>query len=117
MIFERKLGRAAFVSHQWIGGAHPDPEFKQMQVLKDSLRSSHEIFIVGYLSSCDAFLLKSVIALIGTEPSRGVFVLIQNYSSVVAQFFHKIKPSTHRGSLWRAQEISSPVRARCLWTC
>lgn len=39
VIFERKLGRAAFVSHQWIGGAHPDPEFKQMQVLKDSLRN------------------------------------------------------------------------------
>ncbi len=39
-IFDKKLGRAAFVSHQWVGGSHPDPEFKQMQVLKDTLRCS-----------------------------------------------------------------------------
>ena len=30
MVFEKKLGKAAFVSHQWVGQGHPDPEFKQM---------------------------------------------------------------------------------------
>jgi hypothetical protein len=82
VIFEKKLGWAAFVSHQWIGGAHPYPEFKQMKVLKDSLRFSRAIFMVGDLSSCDAFLLNSIniyIYIFGTEPSRGVFVRIQNY--------------------------------------
>ncbi|CAK9079345.1 Transient receptor potential channel pyrexia [Durusdinium trenchii] len=38
-IFQKSLGKAAFVSHQWIGKGHPDPEFKQMQVLQDSLQN------------------------------------------------------------------------------
>lgn len=38
-IFDKELGRAAFVSHQWIGQGHPDPEFKQMKVLQDTLRN------------------------------------------------------------------------------
>eukprot|EP00435_Cladocopium_sp_Y103_P055120 s731_g18.t1 len=38
-IFDKDLGRAAFVSHQWIGQGHPDPEFKQMKVLQDTLRN------------------------------------------------------------------------------
>ena len=29
--------RAAFVSHQWVSRDHPDPEFRQMSVLQDSL--------------------------------------------------------------------------------
>ena len=36
--FEETLGQAAFVSHQWVGRNHPDPEFKQMRVLQDALR-------------------------------------------------------------------------------
>lgn len=36
--FEQTLGQAAFVSHQWVGRNHPDPEFKQMRVLQDALR-------------------------------------------------------------------------------
>ena len=35
--FEESLGRAAFVSHQWVGKKHPDPEFKQLRVLQDAL--------------------------------------------------------------------------------
>lgn len=91
MIFEKKLGWAAFVSHQWIGGAHPDPEFKQMKVLKDSLRFSRAIFMVGDLSSCDAFLLNSIniyiyIYLAQNLPEVFLFVYKTIYSSVVAQF-------------------------------
>eukprot|EP00438_Fugacium_kawagutii_P032385 Skav234888 [mRNA] locus=scaffold840:558679:568666:- [translate_table: standard] len=36
-VFDESMGRAAFVSHQWIGDGHPDPEFKQMKVLQDTL--------------------------------------------------------------------------------
>ena len=37
-IFDDSLGNAAFVSHQWVDTKHPDPHFKQMQVLQDALR-------------------------------------------------------------------------------
>lgn len=36
--FKKGMGNAAFVSHQWVGGEHPDPEFKQFQVLQEALR-------------------------------------------------------------------------------
>ena len=36
--FQKDLGHAAFVSHQWIGQLHPDPDFAQMQVLQDALK-------------------------------------------------------------------------------
>ena len=36
--FDKSMGNAAFVSHQWVGHAHPDPEFKQMRVLQAALR-------------------------------------------------------------------------------
>ena len=37
-VFEQSKGNAAFVSHQWVGLDHPDPEFEQMQVLQAALR-------------------------------------------------------------------------------
>lgn len=36
--FEPKLGKALFVSHQWVGKRHPDPEFTQFSVLQDALK-------------------------------------------------------------------------------
>ena len=36
--FERNMGNAAFVSHQWVASSHPDPECQQMIVLQDALR-------------------------------------------------------------------------------
>ncbi|CAK9042978.1 unnamed protein product [Durusdinium trenchii] len=38
VVFQRSLGNAAFVSHQWVGHEHPDPEFKQMRVLQAALK-------------------------------------------------------------------------------
>ena len=35
---EPKLGKALFVSHQWVGKRHPDPEFTQFSVLQDALK-------------------------------------------------------------------------------
>jgi len=35
---EPKLGKALFVSHQWLGKRHPDPEFTQFSVLQDALK-------------------------------------------------------------------------------
>ena len=34
--FEESMGSAAFVSHQWVGNSHPDPELKQLRVLQDA---------------------------------------------------------------------------------
>ncbi|OLQ03103.1 Ankyrin repeat and KH domain-containing protein 1 [Symbiodinium microadriaticum] len=36
--FREPMGKAAFVSHQWVGNQHPDPEFKQMRVLQEALK-------------------------------------------------------------------------------
>jgi len=35
--FQSSMGKAAFVSHQWVAPDHPDPEFKQMRVLQEAL--------------------------------------------------------------------------------
>ncbi|CAE7217888.1 Psmd10, partial [Symbiodinium microadriaticum] len=35
--FRDDLGRAAFVSHQWLTQQHPDPEFQQFRVLQDAI--------------------------------------------------------------------------------
>ena len=36
--FEERMGKAAFVSHQWVDAAHPDPEGKQLRVFQDALK-------------------------------------------------------------------------------
>eukprot|EP00439_Symbiodinium_sp_Y106_P050874 s5750_g6.t1 len=38
-LFEDGLGKALFVSHQWVSQPHPDPEFKQFRVLQEALRN------------------------------------------------------------------------------
>ena len=35
--FDDSMGRAIFVSHQWLGIQHPDPSFKQLLVLQKAL--------------------------------------------------------------------------------
>ena len=35
--FTAVMGHAAFISHQWAGHKHPDPELKQLRVLQDAL--------------------------------------------------------------------------------
>ena len=37
--FEKGMGSAAFISHQWVGENSPDPDFRQMSVLQDAIRS------------------------------------------------------------------------------
>ncbi|CAE7258149.1 ANKRD44 [Symbiodinium microadriaticum] len=36
--FTDDLGRAAFVSHQWLAKQHPDPHFRQMSILQTALK-------------------------------------------------------------------------------
>ena len=38
-LFDDGLGKALFVSHQWVSQSHPDPEFKQFRVLQEALRN------------------------------------------------------------------------------
>lgn len=35
--FQAGMGRAMFISHQWLGLTHPDPDGQQLQVLKNAL--------------------------------------------------------------------------------
>lgn len=37
--FHPGLGKAMFVSHQWISECHPDPHYQQLKVLQDALRN------------------------------------------------------------------------------
>ena len=37
--FTANMGQAAFVSHQWVTPEHPDPEFVQMRVFQEALKS------------------------------------------------------------------------------
>ncbi|CAE7447877.1 ANKRA2 [Symbiodinium microadriaticum] len=38
-IFDETMGRAMFVSHQWLASHHPDPDNQQLQVLQAALRN------------------------------------------------------------------------------
>ena len=48
VVFEESIGNAVFVSHQWVGLEHPDPEFEQMPVLQDALQ--HLLYTSGSVS-------------------------------------------------------------------
>ena len=48
VVFSDELGRAAFVSHQWLAKDHPDPDFKQMRTLQNALK--HILNSAGALS-------------------------------------------------------------------
>ena len=37
--FETNKGNAAFISHQWISGEHPDPDFKQMRIMQEAVKN------------------------------------------------------------------------------
>ncbi|CAE7846844.1 ergic3, partial [Symbiodinium necroappetens] len=37
--FDESMGKAMFVSHQWLSEAHPDPDFQQLKVLQDALKN------------------------------------------------------------------------------
>eukprot|EP00439_Symbiodinium_sp_Y106_P046898 s3326_g6.t1 len=37
--FEEVLGRAMFISHQWLANEHPDPEAQQWKVLQEAMRN------------------------------------------------------------------------------
>ncbi|CAE8692616.1 unnamed protein product [Polarella glacialis] len=39
VMFENDMGKAIFVSHQWVGSTAPDPDFSQLQVLQEALRN------------------------------------------------------------------------------
>ncbi|CAE7584650.1 ankrd52 [Symbiodinium natans] len=38
-LFVESLGRALFVSHEWLGKSHPDPDSRQLKVLQDALKN------------------------------------------------------------------------------
>ena len=38
--FNENMGKTVFVSHQWLGSDHPDPEFKQMKMFQDAFRQA-----------------------------------------------------------------------------
>eukprot|EP00435_Cladocopium_sp_Y103_P062433 s805_g24.t1 len=39
-VFKESMGKAIFVSHQWLGSEHPDPHCEQLQVLQKALKNA-----------------------------------------------------------------------------
>ncbi|CAE7465793.1 ANKRD17, partial [Symbiodinium sp. CCMP2456] len=37
-IFSRRLGKAAYISHEWVSKQHPDPKFEQLKILQDAMK-------------------------------------------------------------------------------
>eukprot|EP00439_Symbiodinium_sp_Y106_P035352 s7135_g4.t1 len=37
-IFSRKLGKAVYVSHEWVSKQHPDPKFEKLRILQDAMK-------------------------------------------------------------------------------
>ena len=37
--FDKNVGKAVFVSHQWAGSSHPDPTFEQFRVFQNSMKN------------------------------------------------------------------------------
>ena len=37
--FEEEMGRAMFISHQWLSARHPDPNAEQLKILQQALRN------------------------------------------------------------------------------
>jgi len=38
-IFSRRLGKAAYISHEWVSKQHPDPKFEQLKILQDAMKT------------------------------------------------------------------------------
>ena len=38
-VFDESMGKAMFISHQWLANRHPDPNSEQLQVLQEGLRN------------------------------------------------------------------------------
>ena len=111
-IFNKKLGRAAFVSHQWVGGSHPDPEFKQMQVLKDTLRhlmSGESEVSVDLLSEAVYFRSKGISA--EEWRAKRLFLWYDYFSC--PQLEHKPTGPISSGNLTRAIDSIPVYVSRC----
>ncbi|CAE7654007.1 unnamed protein product [Symbiodinium sp. CCMP2592] len=54
--FDESLGKAMFVSHQWLSDTHPDPDFQQLKVLQDAMRN-----IVAGTSSISQALFSEIV--------------------------------------------------------
>ncbi|CAE7812455.1 unnamed protein product [Symbiodinium sp. CCMP2456] len=66
--FDESLGKAMFVSHQWLSDTHPDPDFQQLKVLQDTLRN-----IVAGTSSISQALFSEIVRGRRKGPTPGDF--------------------------------------------
>ncbi|CAE7667124.1 Ankrd17, partial [Symbiodinium sp. CCMP2456] len=66
--FDESLGKAIFVSHQWLSDTHPDPDFQQLKVLQDALKN-----IVAGTSSISQALFSEIVYGRRRGPAPGDF--------------------------------------------
>ena len=64
--FEQHMGKAAFVSHQWVDTAHPDPEGKQLRVFQDALKHAMSLREIS-LDAVTATVMPSAKGLAASE--------------------------------------------------
>lgn len=109
--FEASMGRAAFISHQWVGSGHPDPQFQQMKVLQDALKnliSGGSEVCVDLISEAVYFRSKGIPA--AEWRSVGLFLWYDYFSCPQLERGTSGRPSPH---LQKAIESIPVYVSRC----
>ena len=106
--FDESLGKAMFVSHQWLSDTHPDPDFQQLKVLQDALRN-----IVAGTSSISQDVFSEIVYGRGRGPTPGDFA--SGHLHIWYDYFSIPQSHDHRASQDRQTAIQSipTYVARC----
>ena len=106
--FDESLGKAMFVSHQWLSDTHPDPDFQQLKVLQDTLRN-----IVAGTSSISEALLSEIMYGRRRCPTPGDFA--SDHLHIWYDYFSIPQSHDQRASQGRQTAIQSipTYVARC----
>ena len=97
--FKRDLGNAAFVSHQWVGSTHPDPEFKQMRVLQSALKHATSDAVKQIcVDAVTAVIMPSAKNLPGSKLRSKPLFIWYDYFSVPQLDASKSKPGLRQKS-------------------
>ena len=99
--FDKKMGRAAFVSHQWLSAEHPDPDFQQMAVLKEALtRFTSKTFLIKPLVLGQSFQFGAQNISTEVFQSKSLFLWYDYFS------LPQLKTST---DTWNLGDLDKPI--------
>ncbi|CAE7697127.1 unnamed protein product, partial [Symbiodinium sp. CCMP2456] len=112
IIFDPKMGKAAFVSHQWTAEDHPDPELKQLQVMKDAFRHLlHDTGIIPLDPVTEAYVPTAKHLSMQEFKSRPLFIWYDYFSC--PQLEHRENRSAEGTDLAKAISSIPAYIAQC----